>query len=69
MRDHEPDNPPSEYSGAHIVSSSVDLCPKMFENTNVTSEDYSHPFGKLLLKLWPGDGKAQYSKYVITVLL
>ena len=68
MQDHEPDNPSSEYPGAHGVASSTDFCPEMFENTDVTSEDYNHPFGKLLLfELWPGDWKAQYSKYVIAI--
>ena len=64
VQDHEPDNPPSAYTGAHGVASSADFDPQMFENIDVTSEDYDHPFGRLLIELWPGDWWAQYSKWV-----
>ena len=45
------------------MASSTDFHPQMFENIDVTSDDYEHPFGRLLLELWPGDWRDQYSKW------
>ncbi|EJK48904.1 hypothetical protein THAOC_32261, partial [Thalassiosira oceanica] len=51
VRDHIAPNPPSAYSQVGVVG----FRAEEFAIMDTESEDYSHPFFKLLLSLWPGD--------------
>lgn len=58
VRDHIAPNPPSAYSQVGVVG----FRAEEFAIMDTESEDYSHPFFKLLLSLWPGDWRAQLAK-------
>ena len=52
------ENPPSEYNHHGIAG----FDPSLFNNTEVKSKDYSHPFGRSIEQLWPGVWRDQLAK-------
>ena len=56
------ENPPSEYNHHGIAG----FDPSLFNNTEVKSKDYSHPFGRFIEQLWPGVWRDQLAKMNIT---
>lgn len=63
MQDHVAPNPPTTYNKGGVVEGGVGgFEAESFNNTDAKSENYNHPFARLLESLWPGDWREQLKK-------
>lgn len=63
VTDHIAENPPTAFPKCGAIGFKFER----FLNTDVKDEGYDHPFGRLVISLWPGDWRKQLARLNETI--